>query len=95
VEDVEDDALLLGELVELLADVVEDGVGGGDEVEVAAEVVGDGVDGVGVEAPGARHGGPVRRRMNRPPRKVTSSPRGRRGLLFFSRFGATLGGGGR
>jgi hypothetical protein len=47
VEDVEDDALLLGELVELLADVVEDGVGGGDEVEVAAEVVGDGVDGVG------------------------------------------------
>ena len=47
VEDGEDDALLLGELVELLADVVEDGVGGGDEVEVAAEVVGDGVDGVG------------------------------------------------
>jgi hypothetical protein len=33
VEDVEDDALLLGELVELLADVVEEGVGGGDEVE--------------------------------------------------------------
>ena len=33
VEDIEDDALLLGELVELLADVVEEGVGGGDEVE--------------------------------------------------------------
>ena len=49
VEDVEDDALLLGELVELLADVVEEGVGGGDEVEVASEVVGDGVDGVGLE----------------------------------------------
>ena len=37
-EDVEDDALLLAELVELLADVVDDGVGGGDEVEV--ELVG-------------------------------------------------------
>ena len=49
VEDVEDDALLLGELVELLADVVEEGVGGGDEVEVASEVVGDGVDGLGLE----------------------------------------------
>ena len=40
---VEDDALLLGELVELRADVVDDGVGGGDEVEV--ELVGAAVVG--------------------------------------------------
>ena len=39
----------MGELVELLADVVEEGVGGGDEVEVASEVVGDGVDCLGLE----------------------------------------------
>ncbi len=39
-EDVEDDALFLGEVVELLADVVDDELGGRDEVEVAAEEAG-------------------------------------------------------
>ena len=49
VEDVEGDALLFGEVVELLADVVDDELGGRDEVEVAAEEVGELFDGVGLE----------------------------------------------
>ena len=49
VEDVEGDALLFGEVVELLAHVVDDARGRWDEVEVAAEGVGELLDGVGLE----------------------------------------------
>ena len=70
---VEDDALLLGELVELLADVVEDGVGGGDEVEVAAEVVGSALARESTAGGGER--GPRARRL-----------RGRRADIFFALY---------